>query len=368
MDIVGPFPTSPQGNRYVLTVMDHASCWLEAYPLATKAAAGVTDAFAKEWVARYGAPAILLTDQGSEFNNNDLRVYLDGLGIQHRRTTPYHPQTNGKIERAHRTIKDILRKLMNLRRSGWEDELQAALWVYRITPKPNGFTPFFLHLGRDPHIPDFSTSIENYAMNRWNILRDCFKTAQENNREAQRYNTARLNRQCTGVDLHVGDSVVLFRHNRGTFDPRWDHLYLVTRVRGPIVSLKDDHGNVRIVNRSQVKLAPTAGWDDIHRRITSDSRQQIQGSPSATLQPLGEPCRPPSANRDPVPGPSQADTDVTPPMEIDLPAASKRAFQSPNDDTDNDEPPSKRSCPDLFISLVAAVLRSQHVFPLLHPR
>ena len=73
-------------------------------------------------------------------------------------------------------------------------------------------------------------------------------------------------------------------------------------------------------------------------------------------------------NRDPVPGPSQADTDVTPPMEIDLLAAPKRAFQSPSDDLDHDEPPSKRSCPDLFISLVAAVLRSHHVFHLPHPR
>ena len=49
------------------------------------------DAFNTGWVSRYGAPAILLTDQGSEFNNGEMRRYLHDLDIQHRRTIEYRP-------------------------------------------------------------------------------------------------------------------------------------------------------------------------------------------------------------------------------------------------------------------------------------
>ena len=192
MDIVGPLPISTKDNRYVLTVMDHASCWVQAYPLPSKSARNVMDAFNTGWVSRYGAPAILLTDQGSEFNNGEMRRYLHDLDIQHRRTTPHHPQTNGKLERAHRTIKNILRKLNNSHEGDWEDCLAAALWAYRVTPKPNGFTPFFLHLGRDPDIPDIALSPEHHALNRWRVLHGCFAEAHEQTRGSRRYNRERL--------------------------------------------------------------------------------------------------------------------------------------------------------------------------------
>ena len=103
---------------------------------------------------RRNPPEILLTDQGVEFKGQDLAGYLRHVGTEHRRTTPYHPQTNRRIERAHRTLKSIIRKLINNRTTDWEDWLGAALWAHRITVSDTTqFSPYFLQYGREPRLP-----------------------------------------------------------------------------------------------------------------------------------------------------------------------------------------------------------------------
>ena len=356
MDMVGPLPHSTKGRRYILTVMDHATCWVEAYPLESKSARAVTEAFNGEWVSRYGAPAIVLTDQGSEFNNSELRQYFQDLGIQHRRSTPYHPQTNGKLERAHRTIKNILRKLSNAHDGDWEGSLAAAMWAYRVTPKPNGFTPFFLQFGRDPDIPDVAITPEHNAMTRWRTLRVSFSEAYERARQSRQFDQARLTRQATGIELRSGDTVVLYNNVRGVFDPRWDHLYTVTRVRGPVISLEDQHGHRRIVNRSHVRLAPVNGWDDISRRVRRANRARVQDRrqhvplPSIS-QPASNPDVGPAV---PAPGPSTS-------MDTDPARATKRSLLNSSEDVRAQGSPPKRPRHADMISLVGAIVYQHHV-------
>ena len=119
MDLVGPLIVSHNDNKYLITTLDHASGWLDAYPIAAKTQKAVYDYFVNHHVPRYGPPEILLTDQGLEFKGQDLAGYLRHVGTEHRKTTPYHPQTNGRIEGAHRTLKSIIRKLINNRSTDW---------------------------------------------------------------------------------------------------------------------------------------------------------------------------------------------------------------------------------------------------------
>ena len=97
---------------------------------------------------------MLITDNGSEFTAQSFREYLTQLGIKHHRTTPYHPQSNGKNERFHRTLKAMLAKLVNNRATDWEQKLPDALLRYRITvSSATGHSPYFLMYGRQPRIP-----------------------------------------------------------------------------------------------------------------------------------------------------------------------------------------------------------------------
>ena len=108
VDIVGPLPLS-MGQRYLLTVIDRTTRWVEALPLPDASAVTCATAFITGWVARYGVPAELHSDRGTNFCSSFWRAFCDVLGVKHSTTTSYHPESNGMIERVHRRLKDALR-------------------------------------------------------------------------------------------------------------------------------------------------------------------------------------------------------------------------------------------------------------------
>lgn len=98
-----------------------------------KSTANVIDMSMGHIVTRYGVPKTLICDQRAEFQSAEIHKLLINLGVTMKRTTQYHPKINGKIECFHRTLKDILGKLVNNQHSTWEDHLPEALLAYRIS-------------------------------------------------------------------------------------------------------------------------------------------------------------------------------------------------------------------------------------------
>ena len=140
IDIVGPLPITPTCNKqYLLTMIDRVTNWIEAIPIFSPSAKETADAFLETWIARYGVPLHVITDQGRNFES-ELFNRLSKAVVFHRlRTTAYHPQTNGKIERAHRTMKQIMRCHI---KDDWHRVLPYALLAMRMTPTYHGFSPF----------------------------------------------------------------------------------------------------------------------------------------------------------------------------------------------------------------------------------
>lgn len=125
IDIIGPLPTS-DGKRYCLTMADRFTRWPEAEPVADISAETIVRAFYRSWICRYGVPAKVTTDQGRQFESELFRNLTQVLGTKRCRTTAYHPQTNGCIERWHRTLKTALTAhLINSTR--WTDLLSTVL-------------------------------------------------------------------------------------------------------------------------------------------------------------------------------------------------------------------------------------------------
>ena len=113
MDMIGPLPETPRGNKYVVTLTDYFSKWAEATPLPSKHAEGVarfiysvsihmseqvTDNYKHnilcfvQVICRFGSPETLITDQGREFVN-ELSAELYAItNTDHRITSAYHPQ------------------------------------------------------------------------------------------------------------------------------------------------------------------------------------------------------------------------------------------------------------------------------------
>ena len=154
MDIVGPLPRTKRGNRFIIVVSDYFSKWTEAYAVIDHEAVTVATKLIEEWISRFGVMQYLHTDQGREFESKLFTELCHLLEIRKTRTTPYHPQSDGMVERNNRTIKDILSMLVNGSHDDWDVWLPHALLAYRTAVHSStGFSPHKILLGRQARIP-----------------------------------------------------------------------------------------------------------------------------------------------------------------------------------------------------------------------
>ena len=132
---------------------DYASRYPEAFPLRSIDAEHIADELIKIF-ARVGIPRDILTDQGSNFNTQLLAELYRLLHIHPICTSPYHPQTDGMVERFNKTLKSMLRKLVEGEGKNWDMFLPYLLFAYREVPQSStGFSPFELLYGREVRGP-----------------------------------------------------------------------------------------------------------------------------------------------------------------------------------------------------------------------
>ena len=112
-DIVGPFPKAKGGCRHVLTSICMGSKWPEAIPLKSITAKAVAEGMVGVF-SRTGLPLQILTDEGAQFTGALMKELCKLLGVERIRTTAYHPQTNGVVERMHSSLTGMLNKAHNL--------------------------------------------------------------------------------------------------------------------------------------------------------------------------------------------------------------------------------------------------------------
>ncbi len=124
IDLVGPLPASREGFTHLFTVVDRSTRWAEAIPLRSTSAACCAEALIGGWVARFGVPEQISSDRGRQFCSSVWDALTRQLGVKMRSTTPYHPQSNGVVERFHHRLKDALRA-----RSANTDWFQHLPWV-----------------------------------------------------------------------------------------------------------------------------------------------------------------------------------------------------------------------------------------------
>ena len=133
VDIVGPLPES-QGYTYLLTIVDRFTRWPEAIPLSDISALTCARAFLYRWVSRYGVPSTLTSDRGRQFVSELRRKTAALLGTSTNSTTSYHPQSNGMVERMHRTMKAALKAKLQSD-PNWIDVLPVVMLGMRAAVK-----------------------------------------------------------------------------------------------------------------------------------------------------------------------------------------------------------------------------------------
>ena len=238
-DLVGPLPRTRSGYRYVLTSICLASKYPEAIPLKRVDVESVAEGLC-EVFSRTGIPAHILTDQGSVFTSKLVKQLCQTLGIKHVKSSPYHPESNGCLERWHSTLKATLRKHQE-KYSNWDKLLKYILFACRSAPHANtGYSPFELVFGRQLRGPldvvhdgwlggDLpQSSAEEWIQNLRDSLTLVWEVAVDKEGLAKDKMAQRSKKKATSRHFSQGDQVLVrVVDPGGKLGDRWDGPYEV---------------------------------------------------------------------------------------------------------------------------------------------
>ena len=153
MDICGPLVETPRGNKYILVICDYFSKWTQAFPLPDHTAKTVAETFVTKWVSLWGCPLSLHTDQGRDFESALFTETCELLGIDKTRTTPYHPSSDGLVERENATIGQLLNAMVK-DYADWDIMLPFVMMSYRSSVHESTCeTPNMVMTGRQINLP-----------------------------------------------------------------------------------------------------------------------------------------------------------------------------------------------------------------------
>ena len=253
-----------QGKRYLLVIVDRFTKWVEAFPTKREDSASVVKILLNDIIPRWGYPKLLCSDNGSHFSNAKLQEVEAALGIAHRFGSVYHPQSQGLVERANRTLKSVIAKAVHpgdtgpqqqqllqeelagyasKKKMSWIEALPLALFSVRSHPSSRcGLSPFELVTGRPmpgPHSPPRGPVLDHYDEALLEYV------------QALTLASRALYTQVTSLPtpadpdpvlVNPGDWVWVRVHKRQCLQPRWEGPYKVLLATPFSVSLSGKSG------------------------------------------------------------------------------------------------------------------------------
>ncbi|KAK3878764.1 hypothetical protein Pcinc_016575 [Petrolisthes cinctipes] len=221
IDIVGPLPTTFTGFQYLLTILDTCTRYPEAIPLRTMNAKAVVKALLG-FCTKFGLPNEIQSDRGSNFLSNLFQQTLEEFGVKHVRSSAYHPESQGALERYHQTLKNMMRKYCLEHTKDWDKGVPFLLFATREVPQESlGFSPnelVFAHHVRGPlsivkealsSDVDTSKNLLHYVLEFKTRLSDTREEAKKNLEEAQGKMKQWYDRKARWREFQVGDEVLV---------------------------------------------------------------------------------------------------------------------------------------------------------------
>lgn len=151
IDLLGPFPRSTDGNRWVIVCVDHLTRYCETAALPSATAKDVSIFLLFQVILRHGPPRIVISDRGRQFTADVVEETLRLCSSSFRHSTPYHPQTNGLVERTNRTLANMLSMYIDSAHKNWDTILPFITYAFNTARhETTGYSPFFLLYARPP--------------------------------------------------------------------------------------------------------------------------------------------------------------------------------------------------------------------------
>lgn len=240
---------SSGGYEYLLVIVDHFTKYAQAYPTKNKSSTTAAEKIYNEFIPRFGYPGKIHHDMGAEFENNLFRHLEKLTGVMHSRTTPYHPQGNGLVERMNRTLLGMMRTLPEMYKSNWKDHVHKLVHAYNCTKhETTGFAPFKLLFGRSPKLPvdlmfglesdkDKASHSEYYR--RWKTaMGQAYSQALKTTTQRRQRGKTQYNKRVRSSVLEPGDRVLVRnltpRGGPGKLRSYWEEkVHVVVKRKAP---------------------------------------------------------------------------------------------------------------------------------------
>ena len=126
--------------------------------IANKSAKTVVGSVFRNWISLFGAPGKLLSDNGLEFNNNDMRELGDMFGVKILATAAESPWSNGTCERLNAVIGDTVLKVLEDMKCDIDIALAWAVSAHNALANNSGFSPNQLVFGFNPAVPTVTSN------------------------------------------------------------------------------------------------------------------------------------------------------------------------------------------------------------------
>ncbi|XP_073797050.1 uncharacterized protein isoform X2 [Danio rerio] len=222
IDCVGPFKKSKSGNQFLLTVMCLATRFPEAIPLRKVTAPVVVKALVK-FFSTFGLPKIVQSDQGTNFMSKLFKQVMENLGITHRTSSAYHPESQGALERFHQTLKSMLRKYCMQTGNEWDEGIPMLMFAIRESVQESlGFSPAELVYGYQLRGPlkvlkdqiletdNSKTNVLEYVTKFRARLQTACSIARDSLARAQKEMKRTFDKKAVARSFKPGDAVLVF--------------------------------------------------------------------------------------------------------------------------------------------------------------
>ena len=220
-DILGELPETKYGNKYILVVSDYFSKWTEAFPMPNMEAKTVASLIVNEVICRFGVPHIIHSDQGRQYESKLFSEVCSLLQIRKTRTTPYHPQSDGMVERYNKTLMTMISAYVSENHRDWDEHIPYVMMAYRATEhESTGYSPNMLMLGRETSTPldiiyEMPSAWKNVPQNEWAwVLRERMERAhtlvRENSEGATRRQKQYYDMKMSYESFREGDLVYVY--------------------------------------------------------------------------------------------------------------------------------------------------------------
>ena len=223
LDIVGPFTHKSQKFKYILTIMDRFSRYCAAAALRTQTSKEIARNLLSKWIFRMGVPETMLSDQGANLSLSAIMQDLyKVLGINKVRTTAYHPACNGALERRHKDLVNVLKKLVGDSPNNWQDHLDIALFALNSAVcASTGYSPHELVFSYQVRVPAdlvFSVTTTQHYKNGAHLksenyykFKEIFDIVRSNIDTSMKLQKRTYDRQTNFTKYKIGDRVLVYR-------------------------------------------------------------------------------------------------------------------------------------------------------------